>query len=288
MMKTIIISDIRGSSKSVIPYGLNLARSVNSDVVVVHIVDPRVTQGNYSSYSDSQTFTPGEPMGHEEPSNKEITRVNTELDNFLSRETSSINYPLNVETLVTLGSMEEEIERMVKEEPSCLVVASSEPDGTIFESKEEIYDLIKDAGAMCILVPPGKEFSEYKKILHPVDFESKELDKYSDLGFFFDAFDPMVNAVSVTGDKDYLELELKSNSWAKIAKDTFLPAKIRTNVLKGEDFSETFINYSNRNHPDLIMMFQRKKNPFHKNFKTALIGTIIERTNIPVLYFYRK
>ncbi len=287
-MKTIIISDIKGSSQSIIPYGLNLAKSMESEAVVVHIIDNRTTQVKYSSFSDSQSLSPGEPLGHEETSRKEVTAVNTELDTLLSRETSRLNYPLKVDTLVEVGNMEEEIEKMIKEEPDCIVVTNSEPDGAMFESKEEIYDLVKDSGALCILVPPGKEFSEFKKILLPVDFESKELDKYSDLRFFFDAIDPLINAVSVATEKDYTELELKSNSWVNIAKNTLLPAKVRANVLKGEDFTETVIRYCLRNDYDLIMLFQRKKNAFKKNFKTGLIGTLIEKTNLPVLYFYRK
>lgn len=287
-MKTIIISDIRSSSNSVIPYGLSLSASMNSAAVVIHVVDPRVTQAKYSSYSDSQSLTPGEPMGHDETSNKETGIITTELENFLSREVSRQNFPLKVDALVKRGNLEEEIEKLIAEEPSCLIVASSEPDGTLFEDKDDLYDLVKDSKAMFILVPPGTEFREYKKILHPVDFDSKELDKYSDLRFFFEEFDPVINAVAVGTDKEYVELELKSNSWAKVARDTFLPAKIRTNVLKGDEFVETVVNYSNRNEHDLIMLFQYRKNPFQKNFRTAMIGAIIERTNIPVLYFYRK
>jgi nucleotide-binding universal stress UspA family protein len=162
-MKTIIISDIKGSTHSVIPYGLNLARSMDSEVTLIHIVDPRVNQAKYSSYSDSQSLSPGEPMGHEETSVKEVSAVETEIDNFISREASRVNYPLKVDTVVKAGNLEDEIEKMINEETSCIVVASSEPDGTIFQSKGEIYDLIKDSGAMCILVPPGKEFREYKK-----------------------------------------------------------------------------------------------------------------------------
>lgn len=287
-MKTIIISDIKGSAQSVIPYGLNLARAMNSDVVVIHMVDPRMNQAKYSSYSDSQSLTPGEPLGHEETSQKEVTQVNLELDNILSREASSMNFPLKVDTIVKAGSIEDEIEKMVNEETSCLVVVSAEADGAIFETKSEIFDMVKDSKAMCILVPPGKEFREYKKILHPVNFESKELEKYSDLRFFFEAFNPSINAVSVATDKDFHELDMKSSSWTNLAKDVFLPAKLNANVLKGNEFGDTIIRYSIRNEPDLIMLFQRKKNPFQKNFKTELVENIIETTNIPTLYFYRK
>lgn len=287
-MRTIIISDIRGSAQSIIPYGLNLARAMDSNVVVLHVVDPRVNQAKYSSYSDSQSLTPGEPLGHVESSEKEVTLVNTELDKLLSRETSSINYPLKVDTLVKAGSIEDEVEKLIAEETSSLVVTSSEADGAIFDDKSEIYDMVKDSKAMCILVPPGKEFKEYKKILLPVDFESDELERYSDLRFFFEAFDPTINAVSVADNKDYLELELKSNAWTKLAKDTLLPAKVRANVLKGKDYTDTLIKYSIRNEPDLMMLFQHKKNLFKKNFKTELVDTIIKKTNIPTLYFYRK
>jgi nucleotide-binding universal stress UspA family protein len=287
-MKTIIISDLKSKSKSILAYGLELARAMESEVDVVHVVDPRTSQAKYSSYSDSQSITPNDPLGFPETIHKEVTKAKNELDEMLSREISRLNYPANVNVVVEEGSLEEKIEKIIDYEPYCILVVSSEPDGYHFESKSEIYSMVKDAGAMCILVPPGIEFKEYRKILHPVDFSSKELEKYADLGFFFDAFDPLVHAVALSQDNDYSELELKSETWKKIASDVFLPAKIRTNVLKGDDFIETMVQYCNRNDYEMIMLFQRKVNAFKKNFKSELAGTFIERTNLPVLFFYRK
>jgi nucleotide-binding universal stress UspA family protein len=287
-MKTIIISDLKSSSKSILTYGLELARAMESEVDVVHVIDPRISQAKYSSYSDSQSLTPDQPMGYPETLNKEVTLAQNELNELLNTETSRLNYPVKVNVVVEEGSLEEKVEKMVDDEPYCIVVVSAEPDGYHFESKSEIYSMVKDSGAMTILVPPGVEFKEYRKILHPVDFSAKELEKYADLGFFFDAFDPLVHAVTVSRDSDYSELELKSETWKKIANDVFLPAKIRTNVLKGDDFTETLVQYSNRNDYEMIMLFQRKVNAFKKNFKSELAGTFIERTNLPVLFFYRK
>jgi nucleotide-binding universal stress UspA family protein len=288
IMKTIIISDIKSKAKSVITYGLELAKTMESEVDVVHIIDPRISQAKYSSYSDSQSLTPDEPMGYPETLNKEVTVAQDELNDLLSGETSRLNYPVKVNVVVEEGSLEEKVEQMVDDEPYCILVVSAEPDGYHFESKSEIYSMVKDSGAMCILVPPGIEFKEYRKILHPVDFSSKELEKYADLGFFFNVFDPLIHAVTVSQDNDYTELELKSETWKKIASDVFLPAKIRTNVLKGDDFTETLVQYCNRNDYEMIMLFQRKVNAFKKNFKSELAGTFIEKTNLPVLFFYRK
>src|SRR5690554_4230105 len=106
-MKTIILSDIKGSARSVIPFGLNLAKAMNSEVVVVHVIDPRINQANYSSFSDSQSLSPGEPQGHDETGRKELTVVESELDTFLNRESSRVNYPLKVESLVKVGNLVE-------------------------------------------------------------------------------------------------------------------------------------------------------------------------------------
>ena len=287
-MKTIIISDIKSSSNSIITYGLELAKAMESEADVVHIVDPRLTQAQYSSYSDSQSITPLDPMGYPEKLKRELIYAENELNDLLGRETSRLNFPLKVNVVVEEGSIEDKIEKIVDEEPYCLVVVSSEPDGYHFETKDEIYSMVRDSGAMGIIVPPGTAFRTYKKILHPVDFSSKELEKYADLGFFFEAFDPLVHAVSVAQDNDYTELELKSNTWEKIAGDVFLPAKIRTNVLKGDDYTDTVVQYCNRNEYDMIMLFQRKVNVFRKNFKSEVAGHYIENTNLPVLFFYRK
>jgi nucleotide-binding universal stress UspA family protein len=287
-MKTIIISDLRSNSNSIITYGLEVAKAMNSDADVIHVVDPRTNQAKYSAYSDSQSISPVDPMGYPEILQKEITVAQNELNLLLSRETSRLNFPLKVNVVVESGNLEEKIEHIVEDEPYCIVITSAEPDGYHFESKSEIYSLIKGSGAMCILVAPGMEFRDYKKILLPVDFSSKELEKYADLGFFFDAFDPLVHAVTVAHDGDYSELELKSETWKKIANDVFLPAKIRTNVLKGKDFTDTLVEYCNRNEYDLVMLFQRKLNAFKKNFSSELIGVFIEKTSLPVLFFYRK
>ena len=40
-MKIIILSDISGSLERIIPGGLNLAKKLELDVVIVHVIDPR-------------------------------------------------------------------------------------------------------------------------------------------------------------------------------------------------------------------------------------------------------
>jgi hypothetical protein len=52
IMSTIIISDIDNKSESVVPYGLNIVKFVESEPDVLHIADRRMHQGKISSFSD--------------------------------------------------------------------------------------------------------------------------------------------------------------------------------------------------------------------------------------------
>jgi hypothetical protein len=286
-MKIIIISDIRSNSKSVIPYGLKLARSMESEVDVVHVVDPRIHQGKYSPFSDSRSFTPGHKLTPGEMIRREMDLVRIELDKLLSGEGSRLNYPLKVNTFVEKNSIQAKIEKIAKKETSWLLVTSSEPDNHIFISKKEIYSTLKDTGAAGIIVPPEAKFREYKKIIHLVDFSSDELDNYADLRFFFTVFQPVVNAVAVANGNKYLSLETKSKAWRRMVGDVFLPSDVKSNVLEGEDFTKTLINYSKRNEYDLFMLFPQMKN-LKKNLKKENIQKIVTETNLPMLYYRKK
>lgn len=286
-MKTIIISDIRSNSKSIIPYGLKLARSMESEVDVVHVVDPRIHQGKYSPLSDSRSITPGHKLTPGEMIQREMSLVRIELDKLLSSEGSRLNYPLKVNTIVEKNTIQAEIEKIAKKETSWLLVTSSEPDNHIFMSKKEIYNTLKETGAAGIIVPPEAKFREYKKIIHPVDFSSDELDNYADLRFFFAVFQPVVNAVAVANGNKYLSLETKSKTWRKMVSDVFLPSEVKSNVLEGEDFTRTLINYSQRNEYDLFMLFPQMKT-LKKNLKKENVTEIVKETNLPMLYYQKK
>jgi hypothetical protein len=99
-MKTIILSDINNSAKSIIPYGLRLARELESEVDLLHVIDPRTHTGAYSSLSDSQSISPGETLSHAETIQHAKNRVSIKLDKLLSAEGSRLNYPLKLTGLL--------------------------------------------------------------------------------------------------------------------------------------------------------------------------------------------
>jgi nucleotide-binding universal stress UspA family protein len=287
-MKTIIISDIKSNFKSVIPYGLNLAKALEAETEVLHIVDPRVIQGEYSALSDSKSITPGRKLSYEEIKEREKKEAGKELDELLSREVSRLNYPLKINTVIEEGELEKAVEKRAEEKIPHLFIISAEPDKTIFYSKQEIIDVVKNAHVRAIIIPPGTKFQDYKKILLPVDFNSDNIDEFKEVKFLMERFNPLVNVVDVTKSSNFLSMELKSKIWKKHTKKLFLPEKIKTNILKGDDFAETLINYTNRNKYSLLILFQKKRNVVKRVMKNDALNKILKNSTIPVFLYCWK
>ncbi len=82
-MKIIIISNIRSKSESIIPYGLKLARYLESEVDIIHVIDSRTEPVLPSSYADSQTFAlGGEKFTYADTLNREKRMPNSVWINY--------------------------------------------------------------------------------------------------------------------------------------------------------------------------------------------------------------
>jgi len=285
-MKTIIISDVNSKSDSVIPYGLRLARSLETEADVLHIIDTRVEQGNYSSFSDSQSITPGSTFLTDESINKEKILAEKKLDDLLSSEASRLNYPLKVKRLIEVGSVEEIIAEKAEKNPQAVFVISSEPDGFIFQSAGEILDIIEDTGAISIIVSPGKEFIDYRNILLPTDFAPEELTAFKEVKFLPENFKLLVDATAVATKDNYADLEMKGKAWKKEAEKIMDPATLKTNTLEGENSFSAIENYMNRNLWDLVLFIQDKKSSAKRLFEQDDMESFIEIAKIPILIYY--
>jgi len=254
-MKTIILSDIGNSTDTIIPYGLRLARALELEVDIIHVIDPRIHQGTYSSVSDSQSISPGNTLSHAEIIQHEKHRISRDMNKLLSGEASRLNYPLKLNRIVAENSLEIELEHRINLEPNSLLVINGSSNQEMFENTAEIVRLTKKLGVPAIVVPPGEKFTTIKDVLMPLNLNRNNYTSIKKLKFLFDHFPMTINAVGVASKRDYTELELKAIAWRDVAKEYLLPgSKVRTNILEGKDFINTINNYFHRNNLDLLMM----------------------------------
>jgi nucleotide-binding universal stress UspA family protein len=275
-MKILIISDIKGKSDTILPFGLKLARHLQAEVEVFHAVDPRINHGVPTPYADSHTISPAEKLSFEEVIHKEKGEAQEELDQLLSRETSRQNYPLKVALHVEATSIANKL--LDPDMPSdCLLLINKEPDGQIFISRQEIIDICRKFRGICLTVPPGQEAAEFKNILLPTDFTNKDKKAYEKISSFIRSFSPFINAVN-TGSRN-----IQTGEWKSLATEIFPGSQMNCHTLDA-DGQDALVEYAGKIQPDLIVWPNQPQPALKAIFKKDMAGTLLEKTSSAVLF----
>ena len=283
-MKTIIISDINNSAESIIPYGLRIARGLESEVDILHVIDPRSHQGTYSSVSDSQSISPGDTLSHAETMQHAKNQASVKLDKLLSSEASRLNYPLKINRVIVENSLEEELEQRLAQNPDCLLLVNAEADEDMLDTTEEIVRMIKKTGVPSVIVPPGQSFKSQMSALMPLNLDENNFSSVTDIRFFFDGFQITIDAVGVVSNGDYTNMELKSVAWKDAVSDFYLPkTELKTNILEGKDINATIGNYFKRNDRDLLILINE-----NNDTKSSVLDTVelIDSVKSPTLVYF--
>lgn len=283
-MKIIIISDIKGECDSVIPYGLHLAKSLELEVDILHIIDPRTIQGVQSAYSDSQTVSPGKKLSHAEIVEREKNHAEMQLDKKLSIEASKLNYPLKINTIIEEGSLESKIRKQLISDKECLFLMNSMQDMFIFQSKREILDIVYNLNTVFLLVPPGYSYKEIRNVFLLSYPTPKKINKIKINISFLKDFKPTINAVNIVRVRDYVSIQRKDKVLEGIIKDRFTPFDFKMNTVEGNNYIHVLAGFIEKNNPDLILNLTNRKSFFYSILQKKRNKQLIEDINVPVLF----
>jgi hypothetical protein len=234
-MKTIIISDIGGKEKSIIPYGLNMGKHSETKVMIHHIIDPRMHQGTATPYADSQTFTPGEKMSQEEIIDREKSFANKQLEKLLSAEASRLNYPLKYDTSVEVNSVELKLMKILAEDKEDLCVASMVPDNSMISDLGELLQIMEKIELPLLLVPPGYKFIEPSEIALVTDYSKDSFDPIKRALRWFKTFHMTLSVFDIVEDMEVKKKEDLREFWEQ-GVSSFIPSSmaLQTNILIGK------------------------------------------------------
>lgn len=283
-MKIIIISDIKGESDSVIYYGLHLAKSLESEVDILHVVDSRTLHGVQSSYSDSQTVAPGNKLSHEVIVKREKKHAKLKLDKLLSSEASRLNYPLKIKIIIEEGSLENKIRNLLKLNNECLLLVNSMQDNFIFHSRQEVLNTLYNLNTISLLVPPGYSFKEMKNLFLLSYPTPKLINRIKMNISFLKDFKPIINAVNFVSIRDYDRMEQKNKTLEGIIKDRFTPFAFKMDTVAGNNYVSDLASFIEKNNPDLILNQINRKSYFYSIFQKRRNKQLIEAINVPVLF----
>lgn len=266
-MRTIIISDIKSKEKSIIPYGLHIAKLIDSEADVVHVIDPRIQQGVYSSYADSQTISVGKKLNHEKIIEREIHDANKELDEILIREVSQLNYPLKTNKIVEENTIIKKVKELERDIDNPLIIVNSEPDNYIFSSLHEAVSIISKINTASLFVPPGYDYKAFRNVLIVPHNSSQNIKKYVRLLEAIFKNKPRVTAVDIINtEKEYKqEREILENRMKNVSLLASGP-DIETMLLTGNNYFDILSEQIEEINPDLIIGFNEDRGYF--NFRS--------------------
>lgn len=284
-MKTIIISDAKSHAPTIIPYGLNLAKTMDTQVDVIHVVDSRIHHGPNSTYADSQSIAPGDKMSVNEIIAREKKNAAYSLDQILSREASRLNHPLKVNTIVEQNSIENKLNFEIDRDPSAVLVVNKEADSHIFSDTDEIVDTIRNIGATYLLVPPGYKFSAPRKIAMLTDFSNRDYNRYTQIALVLKRFSPVIEAVSVGRGNSGTVEDAHHGGWLQFAEKIFTGSTVIPRTLKGKQFMKTLTEYLKAHQPDMLVWFPQKKSFLNRLLQGDLPKKLMKHTSVPILIY---
>jgi hypothetical protein len=234
-MKTIIISDIGGKDKSIIPYGLNMGKHNETKVMIHHIIDPRMHQGTATPYADSQTFTPGDKLSHEEIVDREKKFARKQLDKLLSAEASRLNYPLKYDTSVEVNSVDLKLIKILTEDKDDLCVASMVPDNSMISDLGELLVITEKVELPFLLVPPVYKFIEPSEIALVTDYSRDSFEPIKRALRWFESFHLTLSVFDIVEDMEVKKEEDLRDAWEQ-GVSSFIPSSmaLQTNILIGK------------------------------------------------------
>lgn len=266
-MRTIIISDIKSKEKSIIPYGLNIARLTGSEADVVHVIDSRIQQGVYSSYADSQSINVGEKLEHETIIEREIHYAKRELEEILVREVSRLNYPLKTNKIVEENTIIRKLKELERDLDNPLIIVNSEPDNYIFNTLHEAVSIISKINAASLFVPPGYEYKDFSNILIVPQNNSQNLKRYIPLLETIFKNNPRITAVDkLDTEKQYKQVKGVIESSMKNLSSLTSGPDIETMIFTGNNYFDILSEQIEEINPDLIIGFNEDRGFF--NFRS--------------------
>ncbi|MCB2207248.1 MAG: hypothetical protein KQH67_03025 [Bacteroidetes bacterium] len=278
-MKSIVISDIDYNDKGIMPYALRLARDLDSEVKVIHVIDTRTLQGIYTPYSDSQSVTAG-VESYDEIIEKEKHTAHDNLRKHVGRESSMLNYPLRVTYEVIVGNIDKVVTDETESSSNSLLMLSGRPKGKIWETYEDVFHIVARSKNPVWLIPPGQSYKIPKNVLFISNLEDHESEHLKSAVKMLKPMEIQLNALETSGKPNLKSAFEEQKNWHWIAKDI-------EQYYTLEDNNATRIKQlTTQKNIELIILFEKKRNLIKRVIGKSITEKLAEILDIPMLVFY--
>ncbi len=274
-MKTIMVNDLTENISSVLPYSIYLARQADTHLHLLHIIDPRDLQSNYSPYSNSKSVTASDVSGYDETVAKEKVIAEQVIKKQISREVSMVNHPPVTDYAIEVDNIERRLKEISKEEDVSFMVFNGTPDQKIWKKFDEIYYIAMNAVCPVWIIPAGTKYHPPEEIHLLLEEGEQNAENLNGIIKQTIPGEPEIKTA-------YLKNESLGEKFMKTEDTQEDEYYIKNKELyRKDDFLEIL-----ENHPESLpkaFFIQRNSTKPSRLFDSSFIDKIVNDLNIPVL-----
>ncbi|MEQ8363020.1 MAG: universal stress protein [Cyclobacteriaceae bacterium] len=272
-MKSILVpTDFSTNANTAIEYACELAKSLRSEVTVLNIHTPAVTQYDVASVLIKKELDFAKEIAEEKL---------TGISKMIQEE-----YQVTCKTKFMVGGVVDTIEDLIESGESDFVImgtrGASGLDKILFGSNTT--RVIEKVTCPVLAIPTGCAFQPPKRIVYATDFNNAELNHINKLVAVAKSFNAELMMVHITTDKEALQSEemLKRNFARQVSQLTDYPS-ITYFAKYEEDIVRALDSFTQQVAADWIAMLTHKRSAFEKFYNPSMTKAMAYQTKIPLL-----
>lgn len=268
-------------------FGFSFAKSIHSEVVLLHVYFSPIYVPTIPYGTDNFNFQ----IEREESIKSMIETVHEELKKLsetIKKKVESGEFPKVKYTCVLRdGIPEEEILRYAKENKPQIIIM-----GTRGRNQKDIdligsvtAEIIERSKSLVYAIPehtPLKTFDDIKKVAFVTNFDQRDLIAFDSLITVFKPFNFSISFIHLSTDNDTWN-EIKLAGIKDYFQRQYPQLELHYNIVKEDNILSNLDRYVKEEGIDVICMMNHKRNIFARLFNPSIARKMIFHANTPIL-----
>jgi len=269
-MKTIIVpTDFSSASVNAAHYAARLAKHVQAELVLLHVLPMPITIADVPIPADSIQITIDE-------TNQSLKELKEELE-------ASTNHKLSIRYRATTDSFLEEVARANDQDNIFAVIMGTSGAGTTEAFFLGSFSLTaaKNLKQPLIVVPPGYTFSGIQKIGLACDMQHvSETVPFRGIRDIFNYFDASLEVLYVAKPDEHMYPQVLAET--KFVQNNLAALHPEIRITTNEDIGEGLEDFVQKSHIDLLILVPKERTFIERIFHKSITRKMALHTHIPV------
>jgi nucleotide-binding universal stress UspA family protein len=281
-MKNIVVpTDFSEDEKNTILYGIHLAKALDFDVELVHIVQPDYP-GFVSMYSTAIDYREMDTGPRIADAEKRFVSLIDDL---------RVNFPEGpaISSTVIAGFYEQELLDLTAKEKSGMLLLTGEEQrgGGKWLLSDSNVPIVNRASVPVVIIPRGSKFETIDRIVYATDYHKQDIDSIKVLAGWARAFEARIIVVHVTDTNDFRE-EIETEGFRQMLADEVDYPNINVLTISSKDLEEGLNKFMADTNAKMMALLKENEGFWKNLLQGGNTRHLIFKSSKPVIIFHLK